>query len=205
MQEKNTFRKTYTEFLEAVLTFESSIDPKMAAEYKDPTAIEYQKVEKNSEENYIPGRVVRNASGNYLTETTSYKTYFHKIGVDHLYIPGSPSPEMFKKMQYAVINFLGFVGYRFSELDLQILGYYEHRNLLDIPVYYSDVDNSHWADGVRYYKAVRHNEISEEIINERVRRVIALKLEKLEKANHGVHFFHQKNVKISRIESRAEL
>ena len=138
--------KTYDDFLTAIRTFESTIDPKNAQYYADnydnPSAVPYPKVE-------YPGRVIRDNQGDPEKSTTSVKRYFQKIGVDHLYTKGTTDPEVFKKMQYAVINYLGFVGYQFSEQDLWVLGYYIHTTAHSIPVIYSDVPNSVWANGVR--------------------------------------------------------
>ena len=139
-------KKTYADFLTAIRTFESSIDPKRAlwyaANYNNPTVQPYQKVE-------YPGRVIRDDKGNPEVSTTSIKGYFEKIGVDKLYTPGSVDPRMFYKMQYSVINFLGFVGYQFSEQDLWALGYYTNYDQSGLPKIYSDVPNSTWANGVR--------------------------------------------------------
>lgn len=141
-------KKTYQDFLDAIRTFESSIDPVMAKEYADKyldsNAVRYQEVAK-------PGRVIRDDNGVPLMETTSYKDYFLKLGIDHLYVPGSTDLEMFRRMQYSVTNFLGFIGYQFSEADLWALGYYENYDAYGNQKYYSDVPVSHWAHGVRSF------------------------------------------------------
>ncbi len=139
---------TYDDFLTAVRTFESSIDPKQAAyyaeNYNNPNAIKYSQVE-------YPGRVIRDyKTGKPLSSITSIKGYFKKIGVDHLYDPKSTDPNMFKLMQYSVTNYLGFIGYQFSEQDLHDLGYYNyHKDAQGLPEYYSDIPVSNWAGGVR--------------------------------------------------------
>ncbi|MGO4743241.1 hypothetical protein [Serratia quinivorans] len=136
----------YTDFLTAIRTFECSIDPLEAnyydAHYEDDKAVSYQQVE-------YPGRVIRDKDGVPLLSTTSIKGYFIKLGIDKYYTRGSSDPEMFRKMQYAVMNYLGFVGYQFSEHDLWDLGYYHHYDKENLPMYYSDVDVSNWSNGVR--------------------------------------------------------
>ena len=136
----------YTDFLTAIRTFECSIDPKDAdyydKHYEDDKAVTYQQVE-------YPGRVIRDKNGVPLHSTTSIKGYFIKLGIDKLYTRGSSDPEMFRQMQYAVMNYLGFVGYQFSEHDLWDLGYYSHYDNEQLPMYYSDVDVSNWSNGVR--------------------------------------------------------
>ncbi len=138
--------KSYQDFLDALRAFESSIDPAQAAyyakNYHNPHAIQYQKVD-------YPGRVVRDQHGNPEVETTSVQRYFQKLGIDHLYTPGSTDPKMFHRMQYSVLNFLGFVGYQFSEQDLWSLGYYTHFDAEGLPEFYSDVDTRLWAHGIR--------------------------------------------------------
>lgn len=143
---KKSSHGDYTDFLTAIRTFECSIDPLDAdyydQHYDDQQAVTYQQVES-------PGRVVRSKSGAPLVSTTSIKDYFIKLGVDKFYIRGSGDPAMFRTMQYAVMNYLGFVGYQFSEHDLWDLGYYTHYDSNGLPMYYSDVDVSNWANGVR--------------------------------------------------------
>ena len=143
---KANTRKSYADFLSAIRAFESDISPDSAAVYEsgyfDPNAVNYPQVE-------YPGRVVRDINGNPVYTTTSYKGFFIKIGVDSLYTYGSRDTEMFKRMQYSVINFLGFVGYQFSEQDLWDLGYYTHYDENHLKEYYSDLPNATWANGVR--------------------------------------------------------
>ncbi len=139
-------RGTYKDFLNALRTFESSIDPGQAAfytkNYNNPKAVTYQQV-------VSPGRVIRDNDGHPEVETTSVKRYFEKLGIDQLYIPGSADPNMFVKMQYSVTNFLGFIGYQFSEQDLWVLGYYTHYDAEGLREYYSDLPDFTWANGVR--------------------------------------------------------
>jgi hypothetical protein len=136
----------YTDFLTAIRTFECSIEPANAnyysEHYHDENAITYQQVE-------YPGRVMRDNNGKPLVSTTSIKGYFAKLGVEKYYTQGSHDPEMFRKMQYAVMNYLGFVGYQFSEHDLWDLGYYTHYDKNKLRMYYSDVDVNNWANGIR--------------------------------------------------------
>ncbi|CAI1025224.1 hypothetical protein [Serratia quinivorans] len=136
----------YTDFLTAIRTFECSIDPLQSdyydQHYDDDKAVTYQQVE-------YPGRVIRDKNGIPKVSTTSVKGYFTKLGVDKFYTRGSSDPKMFRTMQYAVMNYLGFVGYQFSEHDLWDLGYYSHYDSNGLPMYYSDVDVSNWSNGVR--------------------------------------------------------
>ena len=141
-------RKTYADFLEAILTYESTIDTQKGLQYQQEyysgaIVTDYPDVE-------YPGRVVRDESGNYITGELSLKTYFRYLGIDGLYNPNSTDPNMLKTMKYAVVNFLGFIGYQFSESDLQVLGYYNyHYDDEGHPMYYVDLPNSTWAHGVR--------------------------------------------------------
>ena len=137
---------TYRGFLDALRTFESDISldeaPYYEKNYNNPSAVNYPMVE-------YPGRVIRDAKGNPMYSKTSVKNFFKKIGVADLYIYGSRDSEMFRKMQYSVINFIGFVGYQFSERDLWDLGYYTHYDTQGLEEYYSDVPNKTWANGTR--------------------------------------------------------
>jgi hypothetical protein len=137
-------KKTYKEFLTSIRIFESSIDPKKATyyskNYNNQYAFKYQEV-------YFPGRVIRDNNGHPIINKTSIKEYFKKIGIDYLYTQGSTSIDMFINMQYAVVNFLGFIGYQFSERDLWDLGYYTNYNDEGIPKYYIDINDSNWANG----------------------------------------------------------
>jgi len=137
---------SYDDFLTAIRIFESSIDPALAAwytqNYNTPGTVTYQDVE-------YPGRVVRDSTGQTTSSPASVKQYFARIGVDSLYTPGSSDPKMFRQMQYHVINYLGFVGYQFSEQDLWDLNYYTHYDTAGLPMYYADVPVSNWANGVR--------------------------------------------------------
>lgn len=137
---------SYDDFLNAVLTFENTIDPQNAQYYTDnyntPDIVTYQNVE-------YPGRVVRTNTGETTSSSTTIKGYFERLGIDQYYTPGSTVPEMFRQMQYSVMNYLGFIGYQFSEQDLWDLGYYTHYDENHLPMYYSDILVSNWANGVR--------------------------------------------------------
>ena len=137
---------SYDDFLSAILAYESTIDPNdheyYEKNYNNPIAVTYQNVES-------PGRVVRDQDGHTTSSPTSIKGYFERLGIDKYYTLGSTDPQMFSRMQHAVLNYLGFVGYQFSEQDLWDLGYYTHYDEHGLPTYYSDVPVSNWADGVR--------------------------------------------------------
>ena len=144
--------KTYADFLEKILAGESSIDPNDAFKYflafTEPDShypfTTYPIVEE-------PGRVLRFSDGTFQSIDLGIEGYFNAIGVLDLYDVNTPYDlNMLKKMQYNVINYLGFIGYQFSESDLQVLGYYNYaRDAQGHPIYYVDVDVSNWANGVR--------------------------------------------------------
>ncbi len=143
---------SYDDFIAALYIRETTINPADAAEYaknyNTPVQnLNYYQVEK-------PGRVVRQQNGDPTpTQNLTYKQYFNAIGVDNIYVPGSTDAEMFRKMQGATINFLGFAGFQFSEQDVQVLGYYNYFLYIPYPYdkvylsYYTDLPNSTWADG----------------------------------------------------------
>lgn len=136
----------YDDFLNAILTFESTISVQQARYYAEnyttPDVVSYPNVER-------PGRVIRTDSGETTASGTTIKGYFERLGIDKYYVKGSSDPKMFRKMQYATMNYLGFIGYQFSEQDLRDLGYYTHCDENNIPMYYSDVPVANWAHGVR--------------------------------------------------------
>ncbi len=137
---------SYTMFLDTLRAFESDISISQAAYYEanyfNHNASSYPEVSS-------PGRVIRDVNGNPVYSTTSVAGLFQKLGVDDIYIYGSRDPGIFKRMQFACTNFLGFVGYQFSEQDLWVLGYYTHYDENGLKEYYSDLPNSTWANGVR--------------------------------------------------------
>lgn len=146
MKNQSVKNGTYDDFLSAILIFESTIDPKKHQFYTDNydnnNAVVYQDVE-------YAGRVIRAQDGSPTKSNTSIKGYFERLGIDKYYTQGSSDPEMFRQMQYSVMNYLGFIGYQFSEQDLWDLGYYTHYDENNLPKYYSDVPVSNWANGVR--------------------------------------------------------
>ncbi|MDQ7100104.1 hypothetical protein [Serratia sp. MF2] len=146
MKIKNERNGTYDDFLNAILIFESTIDPQKAQyyaeNYDNPTATSYQDVE-------YPGRVIRAQDGTTTKSNVSIKEYFERLGIGKYYTQGSTDPQMFKQMQYATMNYLGFIGYQLSEQDFWDLGYYTHYDENHLPKYYSDVPVSNWANGVR--------------------------------------------------------
>lgn len=146
MNNKNIKNGNYDDFLSAIITYESTIAPKKSQYYTDNynnnNAVVYQNVE-------YPGRVIRTQDGSPTKSNTSIKGYFERLGIDKYYTPGSSDPKMFRQMQYSVMNYLGFIGYQFSEQDLWDLGYYTHYDENNLPMYYSDVPVSNWANGVR--------------------------------------------------------
>ena len=139
--------KTYDDFVATIYLRESDVDPRMGpiyATYYDIPVLEYQKVE-------APGRPARDEDGNVPVVPMTYGEYFYTTGVGSIYKVGSEDPEMFRRMQSATVNYLGFVGFQFSESDLWVLGYYEHYDDQGLPTYYVDLGSSAWANGVRDY------------------------------------------------------
>lgn len=96
-----------------------------------------------------PGRVIRARDGTTTKSNVSIREYFERLGIGKYYTQGSTDPQMFKQMQYATMNYLGFIGYQLSEQDFWDLGYYTHYDENHLPKYYSDVPVSNWANGVR--------------------------------------------------------
>ncbi len=142
--------QTYDDFLEAILTFESDIDPDLAKYYDayyDQTSeyIQYQQVQQ-------PGVPTRQRSDGtvHVDANLTIKEFFTRLGVDDIYVRGTEDRQVFRAMQFAVINFIGFVGYQFSEADLHDLGYYDFAQYKGKSAYYSDVPDSTWANGVHY-------------------------------------------------------
>ncbi|MXX41644.1 MAG: hypothetical protein F4Z53_01160 [Acidimicrobiales bacterium] len=145
--------KSYDEFIDAVWAYESDIDPSEQSYYNDNWD---NPVESYPEVEY-PGRVIRDDNGDPVEATgLTIEEFFKIIGIGHLYSPADPSPD-WRLIQSNVINYLGFVGFRFQESDLVDLGYYEFETTTEMqityPIHYVDVPNSHWAHGVREFVA----------------------------------------------------
>lgn len=103
----------FDDFLNALLAFESGVDPSKADEYKSKydqsDATKYWKVKS-------PGVPLFEGGEIKPPKPVSYREYFRRIGVDKIYADESLSiPERFKLMQCASINCLGFVGYQVGE------------------------------------------------------------------------------------------
>ena len=105
---------TFEEFLAALRSFESGIDPSQAEKYKkgydDPRATKYWNVESPGVPLFKGGKIEQS--------DVSYREYFKRLGVEGLY-------DNFKLMQYASINYLGFVGYQVGESVVIETGYYK--------------------------------------------------------------------------------
>ncbi|WP_102402844.1 hypothetical protein [Vibrio sp. 10N.261.55.A7] len=146
-------RKTYEDFIDVLWTFESSIDSSKQAYYdinwNTEVVDSYPKVT-------FPGRVVRdpNTGKPIQEEHLTIKEYFTSIGIADLYDPKQPTHD-WKKIQAAVTNYLGFIGFQFQESDLQVLGYYnfetESIHGQTYPKHYVDVPVTHWEHGVTEY------------------------------------------------------
>ena len=112
-------RGTFADFLESLLAFESGVDPAKfdwyVENYHSPL-MSYPKV-------ISPGLVVRDfETGDISFEMMTVQEYFTSLGVGELFEPGDPS--CIRRMQYRVVNALGFVGYQLGEAILITTGYY---------------------------------------------------------------------------------
>lgn len=142
--------KTYQDFINAVWTYESDIDPAKQDYYNE----NWNKPVASYPEVLYPGRVVRDINGNPIErKNITIEELFNTFGIGDLYSPSDPNPD-WKLIQSNVINYLGFVGFQFQESDLVDTGYYRFAEAsLDgknfYPTHYVDVPNETWADGVR--------------------------------------------------------
>lgn len=156
-------KKSYDEFISVLWAFESSVDPNKQSYYN---ANWNKKVIPSYPSVTFPGRVIRdNTTGNpIMLYNLTIKEFFFIIGISNLYNPDIPNPD-WKKIQAAVINYLGFVGFQFQESDLQVLGYYNFETEIisdkTYPKHYVDVDVRHWRNGVREYLETDPKVVSE--------------------------------------------
>ncbi len=149
--------KTYEQFIADILTASSTIDPKLwqvyCKDYIEPWVLEYPQVEWDNENfRFILGRLVRDNSGNPEYTRLDYQGYFYSIGVEHLYTYASSDPDMFKRMQYAAVDYLGYVGASIGDRDLMNLGYYKHTQVFHRKiheVFHLNLPNSEWANGIQ--------------------------------------------------------
>lgn len=74
----------------------------------------------------IPAGLFGPVDGTTTKSNVSIREYFERLGIGKYYTQGSTDPQMFKQMQYATMNYLGFIGYQLSEQDFWDLGYYTH-------------------------------------------------------------------------------
>ncbi|WP_413111589.1 carbohydrate-binding protein [Thaumasiovibrio sp. DFM-14] len=109
-------------FLDSLRNFESGINPELADFYTE----NYDNPVYNYAQVTAPGRLVRDCStGSMISEPTTIREYFQKLGLDSIYNPATPtSPEMFKEMQFNSTNAWGFIGYQLGEAVLIDSGYY---------------------------------------------------------------------------------
>lgn len=142
-------------FLDALLAYESGVDPDLWHTYRDKYAtagaVQYWKLERGADGAVRPGRVVRDANGGFIRESLTYKQYFEALGVGHLVDKVLTDPtateaavrERLREASYAAMNMLGFVGYQIGEAALISAGYY-------IPVHHRD-GNGHDTGEPQYY------------------------------------------------------
>ncbi len=110
------------DFLNSLRDFESGVNPSLADFYLenyDNPVYTYAQVTS-------PGRLVRDcATGQMISEPTTIREFFTKIGVNQYYDPTTPyDADMFTKMQYNSTNAWGFIGYQLGEAVLIDSGYY---------------------------------------------------------------------------------
>ncbi len=153
---------TYTQFIQTVWAFESSIDPTQQSFYeqnwKSPVINPYPLVTH-------PGRVIRDRNGNpVMSGPLTVMEYFQAIGVDHYFDEGRPLAP-WDQIQSNVVNYLGFVGFQFQESDLHDLGYYKYAMVTFeqkiYPSHYVDVPTSNWANGVTAFLDTNSAQVSE--------------------------------------------
>jgi hypothetical protein len=143
------FRGNFSNFLDHLREFESGIRVDKFDWYIDNyerPAISYPKVES-------VGRIARDPStGNGVNVQMTVRGYFQALGIDDLF--DMDSPNCMRQMQYAAVNFLGFVGYQFGEAILSTCGYYEPEiiqiqdeddEISCVRRYCGEIDNKVWA------------------------------------------------------------
>ncbi|WP_211251744.1 carbohydrate-binding protein [Andreprevotia chitinilytica] len=138
-------------FLDTLRAFESGIDPAKSALYAqnldNPSFATYAKVTS-------PGHIVRDLkTGSMISEPTSARQFFTKLGVIDLYSTNPPDPAaMFRAMQYKSLNAWGFVGYQLGEGVMISAGYYSPKMVQvgteNLESYYIYTPDSTWANGV---------------------------------------------------------
>jgi len=147
--------RSFQAFLDALRDYESGISTAKCQEYADgydvPDAASYARLMVDGDGNYMPGRLLRDrATGGYTREANSYREFFEKLGVDHLFDVNDPcNADTLRAMQYSSLNAWGFVGYQLGESVLIEAGYYAPRraavNGQDYEVYYQ------WPDSDRVW------------------------------------------------------
>lgn len=116
-------QRDLTAFLNALLESESGLQSdrhNWYAAHLDDVVMTYPAVSS-------PGRALLDTkSGAFILERITVREYFRRLGVDHLFDPLDRGS--IRRMQFAAINPLGFVGYQFGESLLTRLGYYIREN-----------------------------------------------------------------------------
>lgn len=147
--------RTFSDFLAKLMVAESGIDPALFDWYRTNyhrAVLRYPRVA-------APGRVERDANGNWHTDVVTVAEYFRRLGIDHLF--DSRNPASVRTMQYASTNFLGFVGYQLGEAILVTTGHYTPESVaIDDKgglcayerYYYGLLDTSCWRDGRREFE-----------------------------------------------------
>lgn len=145
----NGRRGTFTDFLASLLAFESGVDAAKFDWYVEnyhAPVMSYPKV-------IWPGRVVRDfETGDISFEMIPVQEYFTSLGVGELFDANDPS--CIHRMQYRVVNALGFVGYQLGEGILITTGYYTPEEITieaeKLERYYSgSAPTSLWQHGCR--------------------------------------------------------
>lgn len=115
---------TYSEFLDALLSYESGIDPSQLAEYTSGGTTLYFEVERDKEGNRIPGRALRDDESGELQArvTMTYPEYFATLGIDFDW--ATENADNLAAARYQSVNFLGFIGFQVGEAPLISTGHY---------------------------------------------------------------------------------
>ncbi len=134
------------DFLDALRDFESGINPALSQFYLDNLdnpVYTYAQVT-------APGRLVRDCNtGSMISEPTTIREFFTKLGLDGIYNSATPhDAEMFKQMQFNSTNAWGFVGYQLGEAVLIDSGYYSPNTAVvdgtEYDSFYMFVPDSTW-------------------------------------------------------------
>lgn len=145
--------QAFSRFLERLRTVESGIDLSAHEFY----VRNYRELLMDYAEVISPGRVQRDpASGDWITSPATVGDFFERVGVAEHFERSDPT--CLRRMQYRVINPLGYVGYQIGEAVLIETGYYRAERVEweresgreELDRYYIGLlDNANWRGGRR--------------------------------------------------------